>query len=317
LITGIAGFAGSHLADYLLARGGIDVHGIVRPAHSTRNVDHIRARIALHPIDLGDYPRVRELLTTIRPDYVFHLAAQASTKRSWEDPRETLVTNITIQLSLLQAIVDVNLGPRVLIVGSADEYGLVGEEDLPIDEGTPLKPLSPYAVSKIAQDYLGYQYHLSHGLDIVRVRPFNHIGPRQRLGFVVPDFASRIALIEAGLEEPVLLVGNLAAHRDFTDVRDIARAYYLALAKGVTGEVYNVGSSRCYAIREVLDRLLEMSRVSVKVKVDPDRMRPSDVPTRVCDPRRFQADTGWEPELDLARSLRDTLDYWRDRVGTG
>jgi len=317
LITGIAGFAGSHLADYLLARGGIDVHGIVRPAHSTHNIDHIRARLALHATDLGDYRRVRELLSSIRPDYVFHLAAQASTKRSWEDPRETLVTNITIQLSLLHAIVDVNLGPRVLIVGSADEYGLVGEEDLPIDESTPLRPLSPYAVSKIAQDYLGYQYHLSHGLDVVRVRPFNHIGPRQRLGFVVPDFASRIALIEAGLEEPVLLVGNLAAHRDFTDVRDIARAYYLALAKGVAGEVYNVGSSRCYAIREVLDRLLEMSRVSVKVEVDPDRMRPSDVPTRVCDPRRFQADTGWEPELDLARSLRDTLDYWRDRVGTG
>ena len=133
----------------------------------------------------------------------------------------------------------------------------------------------------------------------------------------VPDFASRIALIEAGLEEPVLLAGNLAARRDFTDVRDIARAYYLALAKGVTGEVYNVGSSRCYAICEVLDRLLEMSRVSVKVEVDPDRMRPSDVPTQVCDPRRFQADTGWEPELDLACSLRDTLDYWRDRVGIG
>ena len=317
MITGIAGFAGSHLADYLLSRDGIEVHGIDRPGHTTRNLGHILPRIALYPADLGNYRRVRELVSSIRPDYVFHLAAQASTKRSWENPRETLVNNVTIQLNLLQAIVELGLAPRILIVGSADEYGLVEPEDLPIDERTPLRPLNPYAVSKIAQDYLGYQYHLSYGLDIVRVRPFNHIGPRQALGFVVPDFASRIAQIEADPEEPVLRVGNLAAQRDFTDVRDVARAYYLALAKGVAGEVYNVGSSRCYSIREVLDRLLAMSRVSVKVEVDPNRMRPSDVPTRVCDPRRFQADTGWKPELSLERSLRDTLDYWRDRVGTG
>lgn len=199
-------------------------------------------------------------------------------------------------------------------MGSADEYGLVGEEDLPMDEGTPLRPLSPYAVSKIAQDYLGYQYHLSRGMDVVRVRPFNHIGPRQALGFVVADFASRIALIEAGLEDPVLRVGNLAARRDFTDVRDIARAYYLALAKGATGEVYNVGASRSYAIREVLDRLLAMSEAPVQIEVDPGLVRPSDVPIRVCDCRRFRADTGWEPEYDLSTSLRDALNYWRDAV---
>jgi len=317
LITGITGFAGSHLADHLLALGDIEVHGIVRPGHSTRNVDHILGRIALHPADLGEAAQVRELLAAIRPEHVFHLAAQASSRRSWENPRETLVTNITIQLGLLQAIVGEGLSPRVLIVGSADEYGLVGTEDLPIDENTPLRPLSPYAVSKIAQDYLGYQYHLSRGLDVVRVRAFNHIGPRQRPGFVVPDFASKIALIEAGLQEPVLRVGNLAARRDFTDVRDVARAYHLALAKGVAGEVYNIGSSRSYAIGEVLDRLLTMSRTPVRVEVDPSRMRPSDVPVRVCDGRRFRATTGWEPEYSLDRSLRDALDYWRGRVRSG
>jgi len=317
LITGIAGFAGSHLADHLLALGGIEVHGIVRPSHSTQNVDHLQARIALHPVDLSESAQVCDLLAAVKPDYVFHLAAQASVKRSWENPRETLVDNITIQLNLLQAIVKLGLVPRILIVGSADEYGLVEPGDLPIDEHTPLRPLNPYAVSKIAQDYLGYQYYLGHGLNIVRVRPFNHIGPRQRLGFVVPDFAQQIACIEADLAEPILHVGELSARRDFTDVRDMVRGYYLALAKGATGEVYNLGSSRAYAIQEVLDRLLEMSHASVEVQVDLDRLRPSEVPIAVCNCGHFRADTGWEPEYTLTRSLRDTLNYWRERVRGG
>jgi len=315
LITGIAGFAGSHLADYLLTRGDVDIYGIDRPASGTCNVDHILSRIVLHPGDLADYTWVHETLDRIRPDHLFHLAAQASVRRSWERPGETLVTNVTLELNLLQSIVELGLGPRVLIVGSADEYGLVGQDDLPIDENTPLRPLNPYAVSKIAQDYLGYQYHLSHGLEIVRVRPFNHIGPRQALGFVVPDFAEQIARIEAGLGEAVLRVGNLAAQRDFTDVRDMVRGYYLALAKGVGGQVYNIGSGRAYAIQEILDELLSMCQVPVRVEVDERRLRPSDVPVHICDCRRFKADTGWEPEYDLSTSLRDVLDYWRGQVG--
>jgi len=177
-----------------------------------------------------------------------------------------------------------------------------------------LRPLNPYAVSKIAQDMLGYQYHLSHGLYVVRVRPFNHIGPRQGLGFVVPDFASQIARIEAGLQEPVVRVGYLSARRDFADVRDMVRAYVLALERGTPGTVYNIGSSKGYAIHEVLDMLLSLSDCQVRVEVDAERLRPSDVREAVCDCRHFCADTGWAPTISLEQSLRDVLDYWRERV---
>lgn len=314
LITGIVGFAGSHLADYLLARGGVEVFGVSLPADGTRNVEHILPRIVLYPADLSDYDRVRELCARIRPDYIFHLAAQASVERAWLNPAETLVNNITAQLNLLRAVVELGLGPKVLIVGSADEYGAVRAEDLPIDEETPLRPINPYAVSKIAQDYLGYQYYLSHGLHVVRVRPFGHIGPRQGPGFVVADFARQIARIEAGLQEPVMRVGNLSAQRDLTDVRDMVRGYYLALAKGKAGEVYNLGSERAYAIGDILDRLLQMSRVPVRVETDASRLRPSDIPILLCDSRRFREDTGWRPERDISDTLREVLDYWRGRV---
>jgi len=302
------------LADYLLARGEYQVSGISLPGEDTRNVEHILSRIALYPADLSDYGRVRELCARIRPDHVFHLAAQASVERAWLDPAATLVNNIVAQLSLLRAIAELRLEPRILIVGSADEYGAVREEDLPIDEETPLRPINPYAVSKIAQDYLGYQYYLSHGLQVVRVRPFGHIGPRQGPGFVVADFARQIARIEAGLQEPVMRVGNLSAQRDLTDVGDMVRGYYLALAKGKAGEVYNLGSGRAYAIGEILDKLLGMSRVVVRVEIDASRLRPSDIPILVCDSRRFREDTGWRPERDISDTLREVLDYWRRRV---
>jgi GDP-4-dehydro-6-deoxy-D-mannose reductase len=302
------------LADYLLARGEYQVSGISLPGEDTRNVEHILSRIALYPADLSDYGRVRELCARIRPDHVFHLAAQASVERAWLDPAATLVNNIVAQLNLLRAIAELRLEPRILIVGSADEYGAVREEDLPIDEETPLRPINPYAVSKIAQDYLGYQYYLSHGLQVVRVRPFGHIGPRQGPGFVVADFARQIARIEAGLQEPVMRVGNLSAQRDLTDVGDMVRGYYLALAKGKAGEVYNLGSGRAYAIGEILDKLLGMSRVVVRVEIDASRLRPSDIPILVCDSRRFREDTGWRPERDISDTLREVLDYWRKRV---
>ena len=322
LITGIAGFAGSHLADLLLTRPGFEVHGVSLPGHGARNIEHILDRIHLHGVDLaGEDPGrnrvlLRDLLEATRPDYVYHLAAQASIGRAWSNPAETLVQNVTMQLNLLQAITEVHLSPRILVVGSADEYGLVRDQDLPIGEDTPLRPLNPYAVSKIAQDYLGYQYHLSHGLPIVRVRPFNHIGPRQGPGFVVPDFARQIASIEAGLQEPLLHVGNLSARRDFSDVRDIVRGYELALMRGKPGEVYNLGSGHAYSIQQILDWLLQMSQVTIRVAQDTSRMRPSDVPVIVSDSRRFRGETGWKPEYDLATSLADVLRYWREQVQT-
>ena len=314
LITGIAGFAGSHLSEYLLTQGGIEIYGVSLAADGTRNIDHILPRLDLRLADLSDFAMVRSLLDSTRPDLVFHLAAQASVRRSWENPSRTLVNNATAQVNLLQAVVDLGLTPRILVVGSADEYGLVREEDLPVDEDTPLRPLNPYAVSKVTQDYLGLQYHLSHALDIVRVRPFNHIGRRQGLGFVVPDFSKQIADIEAGLQEPVMKVGNLSAQRDFSDVRDIVRGYYLALTKGSPGQVYNLGSSRAYSIQHLLDRLLQMSRAAIRVDRDPTRMRPSDIPVMVCDNQRIRRDTGWEPHHDIRDTLEQVLEYWRGRA---
>jgi len=314
LITGIAGFAGSHLADYLLSRGDLALHGIVLPNHPMPNLAHCRDRLSLHSADMAQYTSVLEAVATARPDLVFHLAARASVAGAWQDPQTTLVDNTIIQLNLLRAIIELGLAPRILIVCSADEYGHVAPEELPITEDTPLRPGNPYAVSKITQDYLGYQYHLSHGLDLVRVRPFNHIGPRQNPGFVVPDFAAQIARIEAGQQEPVVRVGNLAARRDFTDVRDMVRAYWLALERGRSGAVYNVGSSQSHAVREVLELLLAEARVPICVDHDPERMRPSDTPEIVSDCTRFREETGWEPTFSFPASILDVLQDWRQRT---
>ncbi len=310
----MAGFAGSHLTDYLLSLEGMEVYGVSLPRDGAHNIAHVLPRITLRLADLGDAEQTRELLAAVRPDLIFHLAAQASVERAWSNPAETLVNNIAAQANVLAAVAALGLAPRILIVGSADEYGLVRPEELPITEETPLRPLNPYAVSKVAQDYLGYQYHLSHHLHIVRVRPFNHIGPRQGTGFVVPDFAGQIARIEAGQQEPVLRVGNLDAVRDFSDVRDIVRGYYLALERGRPGAVYNLCSGRGHSIREILETLLGLSDATIRVESDPARMRPSDVPILIGDASRFQADTGWAPRYTLEQSLRDVLADWRHRV---
>lgn len=314
LITGIAGFAGSHLAEYLLTHTDLEVHGTVVPGHSTANIAHLREHLTLHETDVREYDQVLSTLRQVRPDYVFHLAAQAAPALSLLKPAETITTNILGQLHVLAALVHLGLTPRVLVIGSADEYGLVRPEELPITEDNPLRPVNPYSVSKIAQDYLGYQYFLSHGLPIVRLRPFNHIGPRQAPGFVVADFAQQIAAAEAGKGPSILRVGNLDAKRDFTDVRDIVRAYYLAITKGEPGQVYNVGSGIAHTIRDILQRLLSMSFLSFTIEQDPIRFRPSDVPVLVCDYTKFRTCTGWQPEIPLERTLADTLDYWRRRI---
>ena len=314
-ITGIAGFAGSHLAEHLLA-AGLRVSGASLPAGGTSNIDHLQGRVRVYLGDLSDQEWARSVLAEVRPAYVFHLAAQAAVSASWAAPGPTLVNNILGQLNLLQAIVALGLSPRVLVVGSADEYGLVRPDELPIRETNPLRPNNPYAVSKVSQDFLGYQYFLSHQLPVVRVRPFNHIGPRQGPGFVVPDFARQIAEAEAGLRPPVMQVGNLTARRDFSDVRDIVRAYALALERGEPGEVYNLGSGQAHSIQEILDTLLALSRIPLRVETDPARLRPADVPVVVGDCRKFRERTGWRPTVRLEDSLRDVLEYWRQQVGS-
>ncbi|RLC80348.1 MAG: GDP-mannose 4,6 dehydratase [Chloroflexi bacterium] len=311
-ITGIGGFAGSHLAEFLLENTDWEVFGLIR--RSPGNVAHLQDKLSLFKGDLRDYEGVEAILAQVQPDYIFHLAGMAFVPDSWRDPWGVFENNVRGELNIFRAMVDLELKARILVVGSNEEYGLVREDELPVDEETPLRPHTPYGVSKVAQDFLGLQYHLSHGLHVVRVRPFNHTGPRQRPDFVVPAFARQLAEVEAGLRPPVIKVGNLTPKRDFTDVRDTVRAYYLALTRGKPGEVYNVGSGRAYAIQEVLDMLLELCRVKVRVEQDPALTRPSDIPVTLCDASKLRRDTGWEPVIPLRKTLEDVMEYWRVRV---
>jgi len=314
LITGASGFAGSHLCEYLLDQAGWELFAVCFAACTTENLDPIRERITMLSGDLMAADWVAETLAEARPEVVFHLAAQSSPSASLVDPAGTLVNNMVSQVNLFQGILKASLDPLVLVVGSGDEYGLVRPGEVPVDEDTPLRPANPYAVSKIAQDFLAFQYFLSHGLRAVRVRPFNHIGPRQSPVFVTADWAKQIAEIEAGLRPPVVRVGNLSAQRDFTDVRDMVRAYYLAVTKGEPGQVYNIGSGVPHGVAEVLQILTGLGETSVRVETDPGRLRPSDIPVLACDSTRFRRRTGWEPRIPLEQSLRDILDYWRGQV---
>ena len=315
LITGVSGFVGSHLAEYLLAQTDWEIAGTVYGPYD--NVRAICDRLQLYPAELSRLPVVEFVLERTHPDVIFHLAAMAVTGKSWRDPAATLQINLSMQANILQAIVNLNLDSRVIVVGSSEEYGAVSERDLPVNESAPFRPLNPYAVSKVGQDMLGLQYHLSHGLDTVRVRPFNHIGPRQSLGFVTSDFASQIARIEADLQAPLMRVGNLEAERDFTDVRDVVRAYHLLAQHGEAGEAYNIGSGRAHAVGEVLDMLICQTSADIRVEPDPDRMRPSDISRVVCDYGKLHECTGWEPAIAFEQSLTDVLAYWRLQVRRG
>ncbi|MBI5199200.1 MAG: GDP-mannose 4,6-dehydratase [Nitrospirae bacterium] len=315
LITGITGMAGSHLADYLLEMGGIKIHGIRRWRSRTENIEHIMDKVTLHECELMDASSVKKVLKDVRPERIYHLAAQSFVPTSWNSPSNTLMNNIIGELNIFEAIRELDLkGVRVQIAGSSEEYGLVYENETPVKETNSLRPLSPYAVSKIGQDYLAYQYYKSYGIYTVRTRAFNHTGPRRGEVFVTSSFAKQIASIEKGLQKPVVYVGSLEAKRDFSDIRDIVKAYYLSLEKGEAGEVYNLGNDSAYSIREVLDILLSYSKIKVSIKEDPERMRPSDVPLLVCDSTKFRKKTGWKPEIPLEKTLEDLLNYWRERI---
>lgn len=315
LITGITGMAGSHLVDYLLEIGGIEIHGTRRWRSRVENIEHIMNKITLHECELTDPYSTKKILKEIRPERIYHLAAQSFVPASWNSPADTLMNNILGELNILEAIRELDLkNTRIHIAGSSEEYGLVYEDEIPIKETNPLRPLSPYAVSKVGQDYLAYQYYKSYGIFTVRTRAFNHTGPRRGEVFVTSNFAKQIASIEKGLQEPVIYVGNLEAKRDFSDIRDVVKAYYLSLEKGEAGEVYNIGNDKAYSIREVLDILLSFSKIKVSVKEDPERMRPSDVPLLVCDSTKFRKRTGWKPEIPFEKTLKDLLDYWRERL---
>jgi GDP-4-dehydro-6-deoxy-D-mannose reductase len=315
LITGITGFAGSHLAEHLLSLGEMEVHGVRRWRSPLENIEGIIDRIVLHDVELRDAHAVRKLVGEVRPRRIYHLAAQSFVPTSWNSPADTLVNNITSELNIFEAALKEEIEDvRIQCAGSSEEYGLVHPGETPIKETNPLRPLSPYAVSKVTQDYLAYQYHQSYGLFTVRTRGFNHTGPRRGDVFVTSNFAKQIAEIEAGKREPVMMVGNLDARRDFTDVRDTVRAYHLTLEKCSPGEVYNICSGKAWSIREMLDMLLALAQIDVEVRQDPARMRPSDVELLLGDNTRLREETGWEPTIPFEQTLRDLLDYWRARV---
>jgi GDP-4-dehydro-6-deoxy-D-mannose reductase len=311
LITGISGFAGSHLADHFLKIGGHEIHGTIKWRSNRENIRHIENRIALLECDIKDAFAMKTVIEAVKPDQVYHLAAQSYVPFSWRVPQETIDTNITGELNLFEAVRAVGIDPLIHIAGSSEEYGLVQPDELPITESNPLRPLSPYAVSKVAQDFLGYQYFKSYGMKIVRTRAFNHTGPRRGEVFVTSNFARQLIEIEQGRREPVLHVGNLDAVRDFTDVRDVVRAYALALEKGTPGEVYNIASGSGIKIKDLLGKLVALTKVDLKIKQDPNRLRPSDVQLLTGSSEKFKKATGWEPEIPLDQTLKDLLDYWR------
>lgn len=312
LVTGIAGFAGSHLAEHLL-KNNISVFGFYHPSHPTQNIEKIKSRLTLVDCNILDSKKVLTEITRIRPDMVFHLAAFSSPSKSFINPRETLENNVSGQINILDALEKIQSKARILIIGSSDEYGNVDKKNLPANEQTPFAPISPYAVSKVTQDILALQYFLHNNLDIVRVRPFPHIGPRQSIDFVVPAFASQIAKIEKS-GKGTMSVGNLETFRDFTDVRDVVASYLLALKRGKSGDVYNIGSGELVKIKKILDMLLSMSKAEIKVKRSAKSSHKSDVQSIYCDNTKFKDATGWEPKIPLSKTLSDTINYERERV---
>jgi GDP-4-dehydro-6-deoxy-D-mannose reductase len=312
LITGINGFVGGHLAEHLLQQGGWDIWGLSRsPAVG---LPLLRGQVTMVQADLADPESTTRAIVAARPNVIFHLAGQPFVPESFRDPAATLAANTLGALHIFLALIEYRMATRVLVVGTNEEYGKILPEDLPLGEDAPLRPTSPYGVSKVAQSMLGLQYHLSHGLDIVRVRPFTHIGPRQNQRFVTAAFARQIARIERGLQPPVMQVGNLSACRDFTDVRDVVRAYALLMRHGVAGEVYNLGTGQAVMIRDMLHMLLAESATPIEVQLSADLMRPIDIPLVTCDAHKLRACTGWSPSIPIRQTMIDILAYWRNTI---
>lgn len=311
LITGITGFIGGHLVEHLVATGGHALFGVSRRSEWPPLLAHLAQHVKLLPGELRDLARVEEVIREAQPDWIFHLAGYANTGGSFLDPDRAWNENLNATRTLYDGIVRSGRHPRVLFVSTGLIYGEPDRPDEACDEFTTLKPASPYAASKAAADLISYQYARSHSLDIIRVRLFNQIGPRQSADFAVANFARQLAAVEAGKQPPVMETGDLSAKRDITDVRDIVAAFPLLLEKGMRGEAYNAARGASYRIQDLLERLVSLSRVPVQVnqKIEPGRKADTSV-TR-ADVRKLRAATGWQPRIPLDRSLLDVLDYWR------
>jgi GDP-4-dehydro-6-deoxy-D-mannose reductase len=309
LITGIHGFAGSHLADWLLEQNE-EVFGLSRSLADNENVRHIRNRIQALSADIRNGEELKKALKTVRPERIYHLAALSFVPDAQKAGPAVFDTNITGTWNLLQAVKELQLNCRVFFVGSSEAYGAMTEKMSPVNETTPLKPGSLYGVSKASAEMLARSYFLRDGLDVVMARPFNHIGPRQSSRFACSSFARQIAAIEKG-GDPVMKTGNLESYRDFMDVRDTVRAYHAVMEKASAGEVFNVSSGQAVSVQSVLDRLLELSDIPIRIERDPDLFREEE-PKRVCgDHSRLTEGTGWRPQIPLGQTLNDLLNHWR------
>ncbi len=312
LITGITGFVGSHLAELYLKKG-VTVFGTKRWRSNLDNILHIKDRIELLECDITDAYSVEEAIKRTEPEIIHHLAAQSFVPASWANPKSTLETNIIGTLNILQGAQKSEMNPYVHICGSSEEYGMVQPNEIPIKETNPLRPLSPYGVSKVATDLLSIQYHKSYGLKVVVTRAFNHTGARRGEVFVCSDFAKQIALIEKGKQKEIKH-GNLEAIRDFTDVRDIVKAYSLLMNPKCIGNQLNICSGNGYKISEILDMFKEFAKVEIKTIYDQTKSRPSDVPTLIGNCDIFKSLTGWSPEIPMKKTLSDLLNYWREKI---
>jgi len=317
LITGITGFVGSHMADYILAEHPeVEVVGTKRWRSPRENVAHLGDSVPLHDCDLTDLSSLLRVLAEVKPDLIFHLAAQSYVVMSYRAPAATVDSNVNGTINLLEAVRILEQDPAIHVCSSSEVYGQVRDEDIPIREDCPFRPVSPYGVSKVGEDMAAYMYHTAYGIKTIRTRMFTHSGPRRGDVFVDSAFARQVARIEKGEQEPVIGVGNLDSVRTFADVRDVVKAYWLLLEKCPPGEVYNIGGETTMTVREMLDMLLDMTQMkdAIDVQVDPDLLRPADVTNQVPCTDKFRAATGWEPEIPYEQTLRDMLDYWRGRV---
>ena len=315
LITGITGFVGSHLAEHIIENNEqCEIFGLCRWRSPRENLADIYKKISMVEADLCDLSALIRHLETIQPDIIFHLAAQSYVLTSFNSPIQTLWSNVIGTANLLEAIRITKIDPVIHICSSSEVYGQVSEADIPIKETCPLRPVSPYGVSKVGEDMLGFQYWVSHGIRTIRTRMFTHTGPRRGDVFAMSFFAKQIAAAEIGLTEKVIHVGNLKSVRTFCDVRDAVRAYWILVNSCNPGEVYNIGGDRTATIGEALEILLSFSRNKFEIMVDPKLLRPSDVTLQIPCTDKFKNETGWEPEIPLEKTLEDMLEYWRDEL---
>jgi len=324
LITGITGMVGSHLTDFLLGLENeeFQIHGIIRWRSSFENIAHLSDRINnkdkifLHYGDLNDQASLLRIISEVKPDYVFHLAAQSFPKTSFNSPVDTLETNINGTTRLLESIKLVGINPWVHICASSEVFGRVAKDKLPINEDCSFHPASPYAISKVGTDLIGRFYSEAYGLKVITTRMFTHTGPRRGDVFAESSFAKQIAMIEAGILDPIVKVGNLDSLRTYADVRDAVRAYYMMLTiKPISGEYYNIGGNTVKTIGEMLEYLISQSTVdNIKIEVDPERLRPIDADLQIPDCSKFTKHTGWKPEINFEKTMKDLLNYWRKKI---